>query len=341
MKNFAQNAPRFEEPGLQGSKEERTLRNAFAHFAWTTAAMLGSAAGLATCIPSTVVGDDVRPATRPAGSQATDEEGKTTQSKKVALAMMAEAQRYAAAGQMEKAAAEARRALALKVSWLPGEPNPQKFLNDLAAHAPGRVVVSDVSTAKTGDTTQKTLKKQRYFAALVDSAKDDLQLGRLELAQARAAAARKIAVAQHFLDDRANRILAEVDRLRRSRGIATASASEPTVIRAQSPADAGSADAKPAATKDKGDASPFDDVATPQLGPKQQAKQLLAEARSAFEKGDFDEARVKALKADEFDVKWDVLEDQPKALLSEIERSTGTKIFARKKKPVATTSSDP
>ena len=31
------------------------------------------------------------------------------------------------------------------------------------------------------------------------------------------------------------------------------------------------------------------------------------------------------LKADEFQVKWEVLDDQPQTLLAEIERTTGTK----------------
>ena len=79
------------------------------------------------------------------------------------------------------------------------------------------------------------------------------------------------------------------------------------------------------------------------LTPKQQAKKLLAKARSAFDAGDYEEARAKALKADEFDVKWDILEDQPQTLLSEIERSTGTKILSRKsvKKQADSNGSDP
>ena len=71
-------------------------------------------------------------------------------------------------------------------------------------------------------------------------------------------------------------------------------------------------------------------AAAPVPSARQQAKRLLAQARAAFNAGDFDEARSKALKADEFDVKWDILEDQPQTLLSEIERATGTKILSRK-----------
>ncbi len=77
--------------------------------------------------------------------------------------------------------------------------------------------------------------------------------------------------------------------------------------------------------------------------PKEQAKKLLAQSRAAFNAGAYDEARTKALKADEVDVKWDILEDQPQTLISEIERATGTKILSRKslKKRTNTSSTDP
>jgi general secretion pathway protein D len=176
---------------------------------------------------------------------------------------------------------------------------------------------------------KEVVKKRRYVAALIDSARADLEVGRVDLAQAKAAAVRKIQSAYHFLDDRATRVLVQIDRLRRPKSAATpgAGTGEPLVVRGQSPAGPDSpADFPPAAP----DAGRPDAAAAPVPSARQQAKRLLAQARAAFNAGDFDEARSKALKADELDVKWDILEDQPQTLLSEIERATGTKILSRK-----------
>jgi general secretion pathway protein D len=173
------------------------------------------------------------------------------------------------------------------------------------------------------DKEKEIVKKRRYVAALVDSARADLEVGRVDLAQAKAAAVRKIQAAYHFLDDRATRVLVQIDRFRRPKNAATpgAGTSEPLVVRGQSPSGPDSpADFPPAEAA----------AAAPVLSAKQQAKQLVAQARAAFNVGDFDEARAKALKADEFDVRWDILEDQPQTLLREIERATGTKILPRK-----------
>jgi general secretion pathway protein D len=189
---------------------------------------------------------------------------------------------------------------------------------------------------------KEIVKKRRYVAALIDSARADLEVGRVDLAQAKAAAVRKIQSAYHFLDDRASRVLVQIDRLRRPKSAATPGAGTggPLVVRGQSPSGPDSpADFPPAAPN----AGRPDAAAAPALSARQQAKMLLGQARAAFNAGDFDEARSKALKADELDVKWDILEDQPQTLLSEIERATGTKILSRKnaKKRTDTGALDP
>ncbi len=107
----------------------------------------------------------------------------------------------------------------------------------------------------------------------------------------------------------------------------------------------------PSAAESPADFQDFDktgqpNAAAPRPAPtavnaKAQAKRLLAEARAAFDKGQYEEARIRALKADEAEVKWDVLEDQPQTLLAEIERTTGTKTFARRTKKAAGESADP
>ncbi len=187
-----------------------------------------------------------------------------------------------------------------------------------------RQPVAGTAAPQAASKDKEIVQKRRYVAALIDSARADLEVGRVDLAQAKAAAVRKIQAAYHFFDDRATRVLVQIDRLRRPKSAGTG---EPLVVRGQSPSGSDSpADFPPGAP----DASRPDAAAAPAPSARQQAKRLLAQARAAFNAGDFDEARSKALKADEFDVKWDILEDQPQTLLSEIERATGTKIFSRK-----------
>ena len=76
-------------------------------------------------------------------------------------------------------------------------------------------VPSEKPTAKPAaeSPAKEIVKKRRYVAALIDSARDDLELGRVDLAQAKAAAVRKIQSAYHFLDERATRVLVQIDRL--------------------------------------------------------------------------------------------------------------------------------
>jgi type II secretory pathway component GspD/PulD (secretin) len=216
----------------------------------------------------------------------------------------------------------------------------------LAAGVPvtGKAATTVAATKEAA--TKEIVKKRRYVAALIDSARDDLELGRLDLAQAKAAAVRKIEAAYHFLDDRATHVLVQIDRLRHPQAASTPApgTDEPLVVRGQSPSGPDSpSDFPPAVDNGKQDTSPGVPAASAPLAPKQQAKKLLAQARSAFDAGDYDEARAKALKADELDVKWDILEDQPQTLLSEIERSTGTKILPRKsqKQRANSTTTDP
>ena len=178
---------------------------------------------------------------------------------------------------------------------------------------------------------QELLKKHRYVAARIDSAREDLERGRVDLAQAKAAAVRKVQSAYHFLDDRATRVLVQIDKMRHPKGVPAAPGTgEPLVVRGQSPGPEAPADFPEFADNNKQLTPTSGPAPRRRSSPKDQAKKLLAQARSAFNAGDYDEARTKALKADQLDVKWDILEDQPQTLIGEIERATGTKILSRK-----------
>ena len=165
----------------------------------------------------------------------------------------------------------------------------------------------------------------------IDSAREDLERGRVDLAQAKAAAVRKVQSAYHFLDDRATRVFVQIDKMRHPKGVPAATGTgEPLVVRGQSPGPEAPADFPEFADNNKQLTPTSGPSTSAPISPKDQAKKLLAQARSAFNAGDYDEARTKALKADQLDVKWDILEDQPQTLIGEIERATGTKILSRK-----------
>ena len=73
--------------------------------------------------------------------------------------------------------------------------------------------------------------------------------------------------------------------------------------------------------------------------PRDQAVALVAEAREDFLAGRFEEARRKALAADDLDVTFNLFEDRPELLLTDIDRQANTRTFAAKPKsaPAATT----
>jgi len=74
--------------------------------------------------------------------------------------------------------------------------------------------------------------------------------------------------------------------------------------------------------------------------PQEQAAQLVAQARQDYKAGRFDEARQKALAADELDATFGVFDDRPELLLADIDRATQTTTYAnatQKKSPAAAT----
>jgi hypothetical protein len=205
MNRFNGNDPGLRKFGLQGVREERTLRTRFAFFA-ITAAGVGTLAAFvargalqaddAPVAGSAAVSRAIAPAETPANNHY----------KKTAQSILAEADRLAAAGQLQKAAVLARRAASLSVQWQAGERTPQQLLTELAARTGKNVTAQSGNEAEAP--TPTVVKKRRYLAALLDTARDDLQQGRLDLAKAKAVAAQKIENAYKFVDSRASQLVA-------------------------------------------------------------------------------------------------------------------------------------
>jgi general secretion pathway protein D len=70
-----------------------------------------------------------------------------------------------------------------------------------------------------------------------------------------------------------------------------------------------------------------------QLSPREQAVALIAQARQDFKAGHYDEARRRALAADELEVTFDVFDDRPELVLNDIDRATSTQTFANATQP--------
>ncbi|MFO1041329.1 MAG: hypothetical protein U0941_06050 [Planctomycetaceae bacterium] len=70
--------------------------------------------------------------------------------------------------------------------------------------------------------------------------------------------------------------------------------------------------------------------------PRDRAIALVAEARKDLMEGRYDEARRKALAADELDVTFNLFEDRPELLLTDIDRVANTRTFAAKPKSAPT-----
>ena len=76
--------------------------------------------------------------------------------------------------------------------------------------------------------------------------------------------------------------------------------------------------------------------------PVELAKKLIASARADVIAGRYDEARTKALQADELDVPWSLFEDQPMLILEEVNRRTESTTYAKsspERKPAAAANS--
>jgi len=292
--------------------------------------------------------DQFLAANRPASSEgARGQSDRSASYKAVAAQLMEEARNLATRGNLEGARSLARRAGTFPVQWQSNEQTPEQLLRLLGpstADAPTGAVAQaseapqPVDVLPEGPSAEEmahwtTLQKQRYVGALLASARQDIRNRRVDLARQKAMAAQRVEVAYGVFDDRPAHVLAEIARLEQSHGempqhLASAEPNSPyaATIRGQNPSASG-AEKLPAVkqTSFQGNAA----GAPSGQSARQEALRLMKEARADLEAGHIEEARIKALKADEFEVAWGVFEERPRHLLAEIDRKTGTQTFAR------------
>lgn len=214
-----------------------------------------------------------------------------------AVTMLREAEAHLQAGRLDIAEHLARQAQQMGVAYDVTDPRPEVVLQDIHHH---RIAMSRQPGGSSGGGIQQTggtldaasgspSEAKAQATALLQAARQAMQESQWDLAIEYAQAASEFDVTYGLLEDRPDRVMADIVRLTQQD------------------------------VRQAGGTLP---VRTPDgLGSeKQRARELLARAEQALAQGDLNAARRLALEADQLDVAYDLLEVRPDALLAEIER---------------------
>ncbi len=221
---------------------------------------------------------------------------------------MRQAHRALEAGDLPEALRQARRADDFAREWhitfAPGEETPAQ----LAAQLTG----SDPTTSLAADgLPQSELKLQA--TRLVAEADAALRAGDLDSAFAKATEAANLNVAFDTFEMQPYHILSEIARLQQ------ASPNGPSRDYTASWAQTQPSTQTPPATAFT--------PSTPRT-PANEARELISLARHAMQAGHLDQARTLALRAQEMNIAFDLLEDSPENVLREIEQLSGVTVFS-------------
>lgn len=214
-----------------------------------------------------------------------------------AVTMLREAEAHLQAGRLDIAEHLARQAQQMGVAFDVTDPRPEVVLQDIHHH---RIAMSRQPGGSSNGAIQQTsgaldsapgvnADAKAQATALLQAARQAMQESQWDLAVEYAQAAAEFDVTYGLLEDRPDRVLADITRLM-EQGVHQAGGALPV----RTPAQPGSE--------------------------KERAQELLARAEQALTQGDLNTARRLALEADQLDVAYDLLEVRPDALLAEIER---------------------
>ena len=226
-----------------------------------------------------------RKAAAPAPKDASDE------GRDEALKLIAEARAAMQAGDMATARRKAEQAEKIDATFKVFDDRPELVLSDAGKQpVTQRKAGAQVQTVSATGSPAERQDRQKALGLLAQ-ARDAAQKGDTDRAEALVREAQKVDVAYDLFDDRPELASQDIDRLVASRG----------------------ADRKAApATAPQGKS--LDQQ-------KAEALELLAEARSLMDSGDAAGARNKARQAAQYNVTYEVFEDSPELLLTQIERS--------------------
>jgi len=192
----------------------------------------------------------------------------------------------------------------------PNEMTPQKMVAEITGHSD--TLVAGTGAAKMPVTGEAQAQKEQV-QKLLREAQQEIADGQYESARSKIEIARKVEVEYTVFDVRPENLLAELARRQPARpegpsdmlaDLTKAPAANPMIRPQGVPAAAEPANARV------------------------EARQLLSAAKSAYAQGHFNEARDLALQAQRKDTTWDLLEDSPELLLTEIERQTKKQVIA-------------
>ena len=227
-----------------------------------------------------------------AGSSTGSAGGNADPRREQALALMRESQQALVNGQLDLAKQLAEQAQEIGATFLLSDPRPEVLLQDIETYraSMGIAPASGVqqATGFTPSAPVNTEDAKGQALAHLQAARAAMQQGQFDVAEQHAREAAQFDVAYGLLEDRPDRVMADISRLAQN-GIQQVSNSTGSVSGAMA-------------------------------NEKQLAQQLLGQARAALQAGDVDSARQFAMQADQLEVAYDLLEDRPDSLLAEIEQ---------------------
>jgi type II secretory pathway component GspD/PulD (secretin) len=191
------------------------------------------------------------------------------------------------AGNLEAAKAKAQQAATIDVAFELFEDSPERILSDIALAGPQSPSARPVANNMPQPGASSSQLKEQALA-LLQAARADLKAGRLDAARSKAQQAASINVAYDLFEDSPERILSDITL-----------------------ADPNSGTSRPVANS-----MPPQGANSNQL--KEQALALLQSARADLKAGRIDAARTKAQQASGIDVTYDLFEDSPERLLTDI-----------------------
>ncbi|MEZ5942150.1 MAG: hypothetical protein R3C18_12225 [Planctomycetaceae bacterium] len=223
-----------------------------------------------------------------------------------------------AAEAVRLASLAARMSSSWGLTFAPSEQSPLQLLAELQ----GQPVQDNAATAlamgsnvpERNPGTPDELRS--YSQELLNAARADIQSGAFDAAESKVQRAMSLNATYSVLDLRPEHVMVELARAMPARpeGPSTTLANLNTATPAAQPT------ADPFAAQAAAPAN--------EKSPKERASELVAMAREALRQGHLTEARDLALEAKQADVTWNLLEDRPESVLTDIGRQSGTDIIA-------------
>lgn len=163
--------------------------------------------------------------------------------------------------------------------------------------------------------------KRQFAKTMLESAQADIRAQRFDLARQKIQKVQGVDVSYDIFDLRPEHVLVELARTQPARPDGPSETLVALNESTKKPAPMPSAQPKP-------ESAPGSNPGQDEL--KTRANTLLSLAKEAVDRGHLTEARELALEAQQLDVTWGLFEERPEHLIADIERKTGTEIFAAK-----------